>query len=152
MIEQLAALLLPIDALLFQTNFYPHVNPSTEITDLFRNMWFLCVLFHFTDREGRENTVMEWQVAALARIASKTPKIVLEDIHDAVSELEYNTVIRHDYVHSASIFASNVYFNMYLLICFVCRLCLNIVHFLFDTYQFGRARSVLCHQDKLYFC
>ncbi len=41
----------------------------------------------------------EWQKAALARIASKTPAIILEASQDFVtSELEYNPVLRQDYM------------------------------------------------------
>ncbi|EGO21128.1 hypothetical protein SERLADRAFT_452259 [Serpula lacrymans var. lacrymans S7.9] len=100
MVEQLASLLLPIDALLDHDDFNPHINASPEAVILFRNMWFLCVLFGFTNEEGKEKTAMDWQQPALARIASKTPCMVLEEAHDAVSELEYNTVVRREYAHS----------------------------------------------------
>ena len=71
MIEQLASLLLPIDALLSHKSFNPHLNTSEEITSYFRNMWFLCVLFHFTVPEEREKTAMDWLKPALSRIACK---------------------------------------------------------------------------------
>lgn len=42
----------------------------------------------------------EWQRAALARIAAKTPPIVLERAPDYVtSDLEYNPVLRQDYMN-----------------------------------------------------
>lgn len=101
MIEQLASLLLPIDALLAHPDFNPHINALPEIVTLFRNMWFLCVLFHFTISDEKEDTAMEWQKPALARIAAKTPSIVLEAAHDFIAnELDYNTVIRQEYAHS----------------------------------------------------
>ena len=103
MVEQLASLLLPIDALLAHTDFNPQIDASSETVALFRNMWFLCILFHFTSSEEKEDTAMEWQKPALARIASKTPSIVLEEAHDSISsELEYNTVIRQEYAQSVS--------------------------------------------------
>jgi phosphatidylinositol 4-kinase len=103
MIEQLASLLLPIDSLLAHADFNPQTNASPEIVTLFRNMWFLCILFHFTSSEEKEDTAMEWQRPALARIAAKTPYIVLEEAHDSISnELEYNTVIRQEYAQSVS--------------------------------------------------
>jgi phosphatidylinositol 4-kinase A len=41
----------------------------------------------------------EWHIAALLRIAEKTPPIVLEEAHDFVTaELEYNPVLRQDYI------------------------------------------------------
>jgi phosphatidylinositol 4-kinase A len=105
MIEQLASLLLPIDALLAHADFNPQIDPSPEIVTLFRNMWFLCILFHFTSSEEKEETAMEWQKPALGRIAAKTPSIVLEEAHESISnELEYNSVIRQEYAHSVSLF------------------------------------------------
>jgi phosphatidylinositol 4-kinase len=105
MIEQLASLLLPIDALLAHADFNPQTDPTPEIVTLFRNMWFLCILFHFTANEEKEDTAMEWQRPALARIAAKTPSIVLEEAHASISnELEYNSVIRQEYAQSVSSF------------------------------------------------
>ncbi|KAG9318618.1 hypothetical protein JVU11DRAFT_711 [Chiua virens] len=102
MTEQLASLLLPIEALLDHADFTPYLNASSELTNLFRNLWFLCVLFNFTTsgEEEREKSAMTWLLPALARIAIKTPCLVLENISDAVSDLEYRTVIRHEYAHS----------------------------------------------------
>lgn len=104
LVEQLGALLLPIDALLSHRDFTPHIGASKEIVALFRNLWFLCVLFGFTDVEGKEGSPTDWQLGALTRIASKTPHIVLEEIQDYVtSDLEYNAVIRQEFAHTVSI-------------------------------------------------
>lgn len=102
MIEQLASLLLPIEALLDHVDFTPHLHATSELTNLFRNLWFLCVLFRFTTsgEEEREKSAMTWLLPALARIAIKTPCLVLENVSDAVSDLEYRTVVRHEYAHS----------------------------------------------------
>lgn len=102
MIEQLASLLLPIEALLDHADFSPHLHATSELTNLFRNLWFLCVLFHFTTsgEEEREKSAMTWLFPALARIAIKTPCLVLESVSDAVSDLEYRTVVRHEYANS----------------------------------------------------
>jgi len=103
MIEQLASLLLPIDALLAHEDFVPTNNASPALVSLFRKMWFLCVLFHFTVDDEKEATAMEWQKPALARIAAKTPAMVLEESHDSVaSDVEYNSVIRQEYAHTVS--------------------------------------------------
>lgn len=103
MIEQLASLLLPIDALLSHHDFAPHASESPTLIALFRNMWFLCVLFNFTT-DDKEATAMEWQIPALARIAAKTPPIVMEESHDSVaSDVEYNSVIRQDYAHTVCV-------------------------------------------------
>ncbi|KII89099.1 hypothetical protein PLICRDRAFT_698221 [Plicaturopsis crispa FD-325 SS-3] len=101
MVEQLASLLLPIDALLRHNDFNPQRNASPETVALFRNMWFLCALFHFTSGEEGEATAMGWQRPALARIASKTPSLVIEESHDSIAnDLEYNSVIRQEYAHT----------------------------------------------------
>lgn len=102
MIEQLASLLLPIEALLNHADFAPHVNATPELTSSFRNMWFLCVLFNFTsaDEKEREKSAMTWLIPALGRVAINTPNLVLESAMDLLSDLEYNTNVRHEYAHS----------------------------------------------------
>ena len=106
MTEQLASLLLPIEALLNHADFVPHVNATPELTSSFRNMWFLCLLFHFTsaDEKEREKSAMAWLVPALGRVAMKTPNLVLESATDLLSDLEYNTNVRREYAHSVSRF------------------------------------------------
>ncbi|KAG6336316.1 hypothetical protein ID866_2765 [Astraeus odoratus] len=101
MIDQLVSLLLPIEALLNHPDFSPHVSASPELTSLFRNMWFLCILFNFTSAEDkeREKSAMAWLVPALGSIAMKTPSLVLEGATDALSKLDYNANIRHEYTH-----------------------------------------------------
>lgn len=101
MIEQLASLLLPIDAVLAHEDFNPQIKASSEIVALFRNTWFLCVLFDFTQMDDRESTAMDWLRPALTRIALKTPATVVEESLDAVaSDVEYNSVIRQEYAHT----------------------------------------------------
>jgi phosphatidylinositol 4-kinase len=101
MIEQLSSLLLPIDALLAHKDFNPQLNPSPAVVSLFRNMWLLCILFHFTSIDNKEAIAMDWLQPALSRIATKTPSLVLEDSRDSVSsDIEYNSVIRQEYAHT----------------------------------------------------
>ncbi|KAF9227759.1 hypothetical protein BS17DRAFT_726240 [Gyrodon lividus] len=103
MMEQLASLLLPIEALLDHADFAPHLNSTSELTIPFRNMWFLCTLFHFTasgEEKEREKSAMTWLLPVLGRIATKTPCFVLECAPDAPSDLEYRTVVRREYAHS----------------------------------------------------
>lgn len=112
MIEQLASLLLPIDALLGHSDFNPDKNASSDIVSLFRNMWFLCILFGFTTRESSEATALDWLKPALARVAVKTPSMVDEGSHDAVaSVVEYNSVLRQEYANTVSDrFSQNKFF------------------------------------------
>jgi phosphatidylinositol 4-kinase A len=66
-------------------------------------MWFLCVLFQFTSPDESDQLAMSWKAPAMARIAAKTPPIVLEAAHDTiVSDLEYNPVIRREYAETVS--------------------------------------------------
>lgn len=115
MIEQLASLLLPIDALLHHEDFNPHQEPSSEIVTLFRNMWFLCVLFHFTNANEGDTTAMDWLKPTMSRIAVKTPSMVMEESHDAIaSDVEYNSVIRQEYAHTVRIFTTvRLLFNVF---------------------------------------
>lgn len=103
MIEQLASLLLPIDALLSHDDFNLPKDSSPDIVSLFRNAWFLCVLFGFTNVNTSEATAMDWLRPALSRIATKTPSMVVEESHDAAaSDVEYNSVIRQEYANTVS--------------------------------------------------
>lgn len=90
--DQLAGLLLPIDAVLAHDTFDPHHSPTPELVALFRNMWFICVVL------GIPRTLKDWHLNALERIAFKTPALVLESAHDYVSsDLEYNSILRKDF-------------------------------------------------------
>lgn len=103
MIEQLASLLLPIDALLSHDDFNPRKDSSPEVVSLFRNTWFLCVLFGFTNTDTSEATAMDWLRPSLSRIATQTPSMVVEELHDtAASDVEYNSVIRQEYANTVS--------------------------------------------------
>jgi phosphatidylinositol 4-kinase len=108
MIEQLASLLLPIDALLNHDSFdtMTVANMPHELVAAFRNMWFLSILFQFTVADG-EGSAMQWQRPALLHIALKTPPIVSEEARESLSgDIEYNAVIRQEYAQHVS---SNFY-------------------------------------------
>jgi phosphatidylinositol 4-kinase A len=106
--EQLVSLLLPIDALLGHVDLNPRFGSSSELVALFRDMWFLCTLFHLTVPDEKDGSATEWRRPALARIAAKTPALVLEEAHDLlVSDIEYNSSIRLEYAHSVSSFAGS---------------------------------------------
>ena len=99
--EQLGSLLLPIDALLSHRDFHPEADAPAGVVTLFRNMWLLCTLFRFPV-DDKNHSALEWQRPALARIAMKTPALVMEANDTIVSDLEYNTVIRQEYVEIVS--------------------------------------------------
>ena len=101
MTEQLASLLLPIEALLTHGDYNPVKNASPEITALFRNFWFLCVLFSFTNVDTADAIAMDWLKPALGKVAIKTPPMVLEDASDVVaSDVEYNSILRQEYANT----------------------------------------------------
>jgi len=103
MTEQLASLLLPIEALLTHEDYDPVKNASPEISALFRNFWFLCVLFSFTKVDTADAVAMDWLKPALGKVAIKTPPLVLEDASDNVaSDVEYNSILRQEYVNTVS--------------------------------------------------
>lgn len=96
----LAALLIPISALLSHSLYHPDRSPSAELVSLFRNLWFLCVVFGLSGQAGRKR-ISEYETQALGIIAEKTPALVLENATDFVaSDLEYNSVIRKDFATS----------------------------------------------------
>ena len=100
MVEQLASLLLPIEALLSHEDFDPQSSGSSDLVGLFRNMWYLCSLFHFAMFEEKDQIAMNWVRQVLRKIAARTPAIVSEEGMDLVGVLEYNTIIRREYAHA----------------------------------------------------
>jgi phosphatidylinositol 4-kinase A len=103
LIAQLLTLVLPIAALLEHPDFTPDTEKAPELVGLFRNMWFLCILFRFTAQTttGSGDCSRSAQQEALSHIATKTPPLVREEEQDYVtSALEYNSVIRQDYVQN----------------------------------------------------
>lgn len=90
--SQLAGLILPIEAVLAHADYHPDQAPTSELIALFRNMWFLTVVL------GIPTSLDEWHHAALARVALKTPALILESAQDYVeSDLEYNSILRRDF-------------------------------------------------------
>ncbi|CEG79179.1 Putative Phosphatidylinositol 4-kinase stt4 [Rhizopus microsporus] len=90
-LSKLGKLLPVIRALLEHDNFNPHLSPSEDITTLYRNMWFHCVLFGFVTESI---WIREWYDSMLY-IAQKTPVLVIESATDYLeSDLEYNTMLR----------------------------------------------------------
>ncbi len=99
----LAALLIPISALLSHSSYHPNKSASPELVSHFRNLWFLCVVFGLSGQGGRKR-LSEHEANALGIIAEKTPTLVLESANDYVaSDLEYNSILRKDFSASVSI-------------------------------------------------
>ncbi|KAI8067784.1 hypothetical protein BC940DRAFT_340507 [Gongronella butleri] len=91
LISKLGMLRPALQALLSHRDFNPHVNSTDELVSLFRNMWFLSVVFGFVTESM---WIREWQ-ASLTVIAKKTPILVIDTATNYLeSDLEYNSVLR----------------------------------------------------------
>ncbi|PWN26051.1 hypothetical protein BDZ90DRAFT_281021 [Jaminaea rosea] len=102
----LASLLPPIAALLSHDDINPHLEPSIEMVSLFRNMWFLCVIFNLANKAGRgSSSVVAGDDAvadSLSIISLKTPTLVPEtSVNYLESDLQYNSVLKRDFSSSA---------------------------------------------------
>ncbi|GAC94301.1 hypothetical protein PHSY_001872 [Pseudozyma hubeiensis SY62] len=111
----LATLLPAIAAVLEHKDIQPEVQPTTEMVSLFRNMWFLSVLFGFASPNNirasvtadgnavsRPSSAAEAQAEivgkALSSISLKTPTLVPESAHNYLeSDLEYNSVLKREF-------------------------------------------------------
>lgn len=91
---------MPIAAILEHRDFNPNFQKRPE---LIHNMWILSVLFRFTSpsEEPHRSAVRE----ALIKIALKTPILIKEEETEYVtSAIEYNSVIRQDYIQNVSVY------------------------------------------------
>lgn len=71
------------------------------MVNLFRDFWLIVALFRLCD-PGMPY-MNQWKSAGLARIAAKTPVFVTEEAQDYLSSnLEYNRVLRKDYIEHVS--------------------------------------------------
>ncbi|KAG1141414.1 hypothetical protein G6F38_008437 [Rhizopus arrhizus] len=94
-LSKLGRLLPVICTLLEHDDFNPHLTPSEEMTTLYRNMWFHCVIFGFVTEPI---WIREWYESMLW-IAKKTPVLVIESATDYLeSDLEYNSMLRGGYM------------------------------------------------------
>lgn len=95
MTQQLAALLLPLDAVLQHQECQPALKPSPNLVILFRNAWFTLTVLGLT--HANSPYISDATRQALNNVALKTPALVLELEKDYASGLEYNSVFRRDF-------------------------------------------------------
>ncbi|KAN0064997.1 Phosphatidylinositol 4-kinase stt4 [Thecaphora frezii] len=115
----LAMMLPAIAAVLEHDDINPQVEPTTEMVSLFRNLWFLSVLFGFASPRNipparsdeaaavaaatqKPHTAAEAQAEIVGRslgtISLKTPTLVPETAHNYLeSDLEYNSVLKREF-------------------------------------------------------
>ncbi|KAG9304177.1 hypothetical protein G9A89_019739 [Geosiphon pyriformis] len=88
---ELGILLPVLKALLAHQDFKAHLNPSTDLVDLFCNVWFHCVLCGFV---SETSYYREWH-DSLSVIAQKTPPLVLENATNYLAnDLQHNSALR----------------------------------------------------------
>lgn len=99
----LASLLPSIAALLSHNDINPHLEPSIEMVSLFRNMWFLSVIFGFADPGNAPGNPGDDLISrSLGIISLKTPTLVPEtSVNYLESDLQYNSVLKRDYSSSS---------------------------------------------------
>lgn len=119
---EMARLLPTIAELLTHSDLNPQLNPTLDMVALFRNMWFLAVLFNLANPQAargaavlavRSPESITLSVSSvihpasdmfriLALVALKTPTLVPETARNYIeSELEYNSVLKRDFGSSA---------------------------------------------------
>lgn len=98
----LASLLPAIAAVLSHDDINPHLEPSIEMVSLFRNMWFLVVIFGLTKRNATAAQSSDPIAQSLNIISLKTPTLVPEtSVNYLESDLQYNSVLKRDFSSSA---------------------------------------------------
>lgn len=118
----LARLLPTIAELLCHEDLNPQLDPTLDLVSLFRNMWFLAVLFdlaspHVAQRAARDAAHSDATLfltvqsvfapiaslhIALALVALKTPTLVPETANNYLeTELEFNSVLKCDFSSAA---------------------------------------------------
>lgn len=119
---EMARLLPTIAELLSHDDLNPHLEPTLDMVALFRNMWFLAVLFNLANPHVARRASLSATLAftplvltvqsvvrpstdmhrILALVALKTPTLVPESARNYLdSDLEYNSVLKREFGHTA---------------------------------------------------
>ncbi|PWN92771.1 hypothetical protein FA10DRAFT_298233 [Acaromyces ingoldii] len=110
LLADLQGLLPPLAALLSHKDINPQLNPTLEMVSLFRNMWFLAVIFGLAKPQNKARirnspsnaTDTSHITEALGIISLKTPTLVPETAVNYIeSELKFNSVLRREFSSSA---------------------------------------------------
>lgn len=102
LLNQLIALLPVIDNVLAIENFEPHVDTPPNLVVLFRNVWFLIILFGFL---SPHSNISDWQRISFSKLAVKTPCLLRGTGANYVeSDLAYNSVLRSDFPQTVRFF------------------------------------------------
>lgn len=102
LVNHLGVLIPAIGNLLHSTSSYdPRRTKSADISELFRNFWYICVLFGFLSssplRATHQPTTSppDWLIDSLRQIATKSPTLThLTPIDYVTTQLDYNPILK----------------------------------------------------------
>lgn len=85
-----------------KSSYNPHQTTSAKMSELFRNFWYICVLFGFLsspsssrNTSGNSATPPDWMIASLRQIATKSPTLThLTPIDYVTTQLDYNPILK----------------------------------------------------------
>ncbi|WAQ86921.1 hypothetical protein PtA15_7A650 [Puccinia triticina] len=103
LINQLAVLA-PLIANLLQpdSTYNPRKTASLKISELFRNFWYVCVMFGFLSSTSSPRAIVgsasgspDWLIESLRQIATKSPTLThLTSINYLTTELDFNPILK----------------------------------------------------------
>ncbi|KAG0144911.1 hypothetical protein CROQUDRAFT_46568 [Cronartium quercuum f. sp. fusiforme G11] len=103
LVNHLGVLILAIGNLLQTTSTYdPRQTTSSKISELFRNFWYICVLFGFLSSPPASRATSEtpsvfpdWLSSSLRKIATKSPTLTHRTPIDYLTtQLDYNPILK----------------------------------------------------------
>ncbi|KAI7952678.1 hypothetical protein MJO29_008309 [Puccinia striiformis f. sp. tritici] len=96
--------LVPVIANVLQvdSSFNPRKTSSSKLSELFRNFWYVCVLFgflssssHSRPTSGSASVPPDWLIESLRQIATRSPTLThLTSINYLTTELDYNPILK----------------------------------------------------------
>ncbi|EFP83486.2 phosphatidylinositol-4- kinase [Puccinia graminis f. sp. tritici] len=83
-------------------SYNPRKTSSLKLSELFRNFWYVCVLFGFLSSTspprttaGNASVPPDWLIESLRQIATKSPTLThLTSINYVTTELDYNPILK----------------------------------------------------------
>lgn len=86
-----------------ESSFNPRKTSSVKLSELFRNFWYVCVLFGFLSSTSPPRTIAggvsavppDWMIESLRQIAAKSPTLThLTSVNYLTTELDYNPILK----------------------------------------------------------
>ncbi|MBW0462794.1 hypothetical protein O181_002509 [Austropuccinia psidii MF-1] len=101
LVNYLGALIQAIGILLQPDSSYdPRQTSSQQLSELFRNFWYVCVVFGFLSPNSRaivsSSITPDWLIDSLRQIATKSPTLThLTSIDYLTAQLDYNPILKY---------------------------------------------------------